>query len=455
MIKNLRQTLMVCAIMAGGAASAQHITSDFSWTNTTGSINSDGIVEGCEAPITVKMKSSALGHVISGTSAYFPEDPDDGGDVTITIDFSAPVYNLRLLLNDFDEFEPGGSDDTSPSEYGTGFSPAFQGVDPAGGTTFVPTGTVGSYTGVDPAGGENTKGWVYWTGGVTSVSFTYVRDDAGLGEGGWGLLIDAMEFDCREKTICSCREDLNYLSHDSPFIPDNGATEVYLHLNSGGQEISKLNVSIPNYTSLVDPGCIKCDPENISSYGKIHNLPVIAGATPWFAGFGTDGASEIVYEFATPVVIDQMIKLQLQFPPVVDLTCCKNEVDYCVKVGMIDENCRICETTVCVGDSKEGHGDKPKMGAVELGSVKSRDLNDGISTNSLNISPNPASDFIQIELPSKNGEVVIYAGNGKKVLTEKVTSKRIKINTSSFDRGTYIVKFISSNKEVSGRFVKN
>lgn len=451
-MKTVKNALFAAAILIGSSGFSQDYLGDFSWTNVTNSTTSSTTIEACTPEgINVIITSSPHGHKLAGTGAYFPEDPDDAGAVDITITFSPAVCNLGLLLNDFDEHEPGGADDGTPSEYGDNFSPLISSVDPVvGAPTFVMTG---GGSGVDPNGGENTKGWVNWTGTIPSISFTYERPDAGMGLGGWGLLIDSLRFDCCDGPIlpCECPEGLTYFNHAPIGINPSGVASSSIHLDSDGEPITKLSISLADYDVLTDPECLECDRENLGSYGKILNLPAIAGTTPTYVGTGT--SAEIVYEFTIPTVIDHDINLNFRFPPSLELSCCKNIVEYCLKIGMIDADCKICETVICNGSGSHGEG-KMSEGSDEHRAMSPLQLDPDGNSSQIKVMPNPASEMVQVQLPYSGGLIEIYNVNGQMVYSENVTSREQTINTSDLEPGSYYLKQTSEGSTAFANFIK-
>lgn len=437
---------------------AQDVVSNFSWTNTSGATVSTTNLQGCKSNgVDVQLESSALGHVLLGSSAYFPEDPDDGGDVTITLTFSSTVYNFRLLINDFDEYEPGGADDGTPSEDGDSFSPPFQSISPSGGNFFTAVGPLGAYTGLDPAGLENTQGWVQWDA-VNSITFTYRRPDAGQNQGGWGLLLDSMTFDCEPAIPCPCKPK-SYLVSAPTNIDFSGETSALLHLNSTGDPIKQLNISLPDYALLTDADCRKCDTENLTAYGDILSLPIIAGTTPTYVGTGAGTSSEISYSFNTPTVLNNNISLDLLFPPALELSCCKNEVEYCFKVTMITESCEVCELLLCspdAGQGGHGGGQQGEAQSQKRTSVWQTAPVDGVKpmASTMTVYPNPSLDQISVELPRANGTINILNMDGKVVKSMPANASKMQIEISALDAGAHVLEFRSGDEIFTTDFIK-
>lgn len=75
-----------------------------------------------------------------------------------------------------------------------------------------------------------------------------------------------------------------------------------------------------------------------------------------------------------------------------------------------------------------------------------------IDQNSIHLSPNPATDVLNIESDIPFDEIVIYNTQGTLIFTGNGIEKLIDIR--SLERGVYIVKFTSSDQTLEKRFVK-
>jgi hypothetical protein len=77
-------------------------------------------------------------------------------------------------------------------------------------------------------------------------------------------------------------------------------------------------------------------------------------------------------------------------------------------------------------------------------------IDDVFSAEMINMYPNPASDFVNIEVPSSVREVNILNYMGQVVYEMNVVDmKKFQINTSTFSSGSYTVEFITDTEEVA------
>lgn len=443
-MKTIQIFLFVISMMTlSFTMNAQDYTGDFGWVGTN--VNtSTTTVQACGVQNTIRLNSSPDTHRPQGSSSVrFPSGSSSSTAITITIQFSQPVCNLRLKVNDLDYRY--GTSITPPAESMT-TSPMFSSIAPS----LNPPGPLfnniaGTLT--PPVNVNETLGWVEFDGTpLTSVTLTYNRTP------GYVAFLDSLTYDCCDDD-CMC-DDKDSKLDGKEIISNSGATNADLSISSAGVPIRKLNISLPYYESTTDPECIKCDPANISSYGKITNLPIIAGVTPSFVGPTTSGSAEIVYEFPTPTIINHSVQLDLQFPPTLNLKCCDNKVKYCIKIGLIDADCKICENLLCLPSlSTSGTG----TGTSQSPQTNSKALLDRpTSSNSrLLLNPNPASKVLHVTLPTKTaGNLEILDMNGKVIQTKHTLSDKITLNIEGLKQGTYILKYTSGETFINEMFVK-
>lgn len=73
----------------------------------------------------------------------------------------------------------------------------------------------------------------------------------------------------------------------------------------------------------------------------------------------------------------------------------------------------------------------------------------------INVYPNPAKNFIMIDLPKTlSATVIIYDINGKQVMKENINSANQKINIASLIPGVYTIKITNDDSSQTGKFLK-
>lgn len=80
---------------------------------------------------------------------------------------------------------------------------------------------------------------------------------------------------------------------------------------------------------------------------------------------------------------------------------------------------------------------------------------DDFSFSDFSMYPNPSSNYITIKLPSNisDSTILIYDYLGRTILTQNANEVEIKIATSNFEKGTYIVKIITDNGSTSKKLL--
>lgn len=420
------------------------------WASTSATTYSSESVEVCIDTILIELTTTNDNHDLttSGDAAGIPANSATSTPtIGVQIEFSQPVTNLRLKLSDIDEYRSGGSDVGSPIELLTDFSPSFTGIASVSGSpTYVATG---SNDGVDPNGNNDTEGWVYWNGPVTQINFNYQRTDGPY----CAMHFKHIEFDLPEGCgDCDCSADLNTFESSPSTIPSNGAASVGLNINSNGEYLSRLSVTLPSFVSNVANDCFSCNAQTVGSIGHITSLPSIGGVTPTFVGASSSSSSEIVYEFTTPQIVDETIYLDVQFPETLDLECCSHTVDYCFKITQTKPDCSSCDVTICTNDRSRG-AEKAKS---KINRVESNPINEANKDESkLKVSPNPTTGRIKVELPISNGQLEIFSTDGKSLKQFPIKRNVMNIDVSDLERGNYIIKVKNENQSFTKKFIKS
>ncbi len=70
----------------------------------------------------------------------------------------------------------------------------------------------------------------------------------------------------------------------------------------------------------------------------------------------------------------------------------------------------------------------------------------------LQIYPQPATDFIIIS-SEDSGMLFIYDIMGKEIYKAKKTAEQLKINTNAYPRGTYLIEFLSEDRQMKGKLL--
>ncbi len=347
--------------------------------------------------------------------------------IPINIEFSSEVCNLRIHFVDIDGLQNESITDISPA-YSSLTAPFF---DPGSSMDAVDATT------------DNASGWVTWTGTLSNVTFTHSRPGAGF-----GLIVDSIYFECCNPCPCPYEVELTAVNSVEP----DGSTSSEVTINTMGEAVRSICIDLPFYVSNVDDNCLKCDPAKTEQFGTIVSAGTISGATgvlhdPHNLGY----SRKICWNFPVPTVVNTSVQLDLSFPPVLDLSCCKNSVSYCYDVKFVNKDCSSCEFTVC---TKFPQAAAPKAGNPaqqdEQGAVLSP-YNDFIATNGFLVTPNPSDGKVEVQITDETligGKLAVSTSAGKTVLTAPVNRTTETFHVSTFSKGTYVVS-IENNGHIS------
>lgn len=344
--------------------------------------------------------------------------------VPLSFTFNQEVCNLRIRIVDLD----AGIGTGVGTESINSVSPAYDGLagslsDPGGSTSINAT--------VDDA-----EGWIEWNGPVTSVSFNYIR-----GGRGFGLIIDSVTFDCCLKP-CECKHKATFKNFGT--ITNPGETTPEISLSSNGLAVRSISIDLFTYFSLVEPeACKKCDLQNQDRFGTIRGGDPIAGAPaelkdPLALGY----SRTVTWTFPTPTVVNHTVRLDLLFPPVEDLSCCVNNVRYCLDVTFQNEDCSSCEYTIC--NTQDGNKSAKTEQHEDSG------FYDGPSkTEGFLLIPNPTDGKVAIELQDESfigGKITVRSTSGAVLSTAKMNGTREALDISGLSSGSYLISIEREGK---------
>jgi hypothetical protein len=253
--------------------------------------------------------------------------------------------------------------------------------------------------------------------------------------------------------ICSCRANVTTASTTA--ITADGNQSIVLNINTMGEPVTSICIDLPNYISLVEPSCLKCDLANLTSNGTILNGAVISGVSGILEDpYGLGHSRKICYEFATPTVVNQTVQLNLKFPPVLNLSCCENSVNFCLDVTLRKDDCTSCEYNICHTSHNAKESlipqtiKKTKEESLQLGN--NNPTNSSIDEFKLLVFPNPARESINVEVKDINfseGVVELMTKEGKIISSKQIKSNRFNVDLNSVSSGAYILTVKVANKK--------
>jgi hypothetical protein len=91
---------------------------------------------------------------------------------------------------------------------------------------------------------------------------------------------------------------------------------------------------------------------------------------------------------------------------------------------------------------------------ADFGTIISN-INPPVETKRLRIFPNPADDFLTVEMPAEDMKLQLYSAYGK-LIQEYITGKgKFKIDISDLPRGSYFIRAVGQEKVFTEKMIKN
>ncbi len=258
--------------------------------------------------------------------------------------------------------------------------------------------------------------------------------------------VSISRFDCNK---CNCKKDAMM---DHFWVDADGNSGVDVHVDGGGQWISKFRITLVNYKPKVDEECLKCDVSEQHKFGTVTGAPDLYHESPIFATYnpnaGPDFSREVTWCFPQPVQFgSQTVSLRLKFPPILNLPCCKNADDFCIRIEFWTNECLACDLLICNNNESEpGHERQPNR--ITEPSKKP-------DSGQIKLIPNPASNNFKVVIPKENinGVVQVYDLSGSLLKEFKTSSEEYTVNTKSYPAGTYIVRYKNANTSFEEKLI--
>lgn len=444
----------VAALLAPVDAGAQ-VTQDFSFAGTNVNQSSIAGVAGCHNNVGITVTTTdfsngnPVSHNLLGAGSLqmpwnFNNDPVN--QILVVINFSTPVANPRLAIQAID-FQAQWVGWATPHEFLSNLTPGYT-IAPYGGfptPVNVPAGTVTPLDGVPPAN-RDAACWLEWTGCHSELRFVYNRAGTNL-----SMWLDKLEFECECPPCgdCTCPTRVNVLTAET--TPNEfGQLTAHLEILSGGDAIKQVNISLPWYDMVAPAECINCEANDITMNGHIYTALPLAGENPTFVGPpGIGQSAEVTYCFDGGIPVNDNVPLKLQFPAVLQLECCKPDVEYCLKVEVIDKECRYCEFLFCFPMDGMGGG-----GGKSLAPPAAPPANRPAKA-ALLVFPNPTTGRMQATLPVSHAArpYTVHDQSGKQVMTGTANGTQLDLDVSALGNGQYVLGLGSGDDRLEASFV--
>jgi hypothetical protein len=252
---------------------------------------------------------------------------------------------------------------------------------------------------------------------------------------------------------CMCDNEMNMYDF---MVNVDGDAVTTLDIGPGSLPgpITKLRVTLINYTQNVDEGCKKCDIANQELFGDILWAPQLYGANPAYGQYhyniGISYSREVTWCFEEEIAIfdpDPMI-FRLKFPPVHDLECCKNSAMFCFRVEIWNALCEACDQVIC---------NYPPLGPLDpiTPSDKTKKVKPAVPEGKIKAVPNPTRNGFDLKISDTDvpGEAFIYDSNGTLMRQIKVTRESTSVDAKGFTPGVYLIKYKNSKNIYEDKIV--
>lgn len=444
----------VAALLAPADAAAQ-AQQDFSFAGTNVSQSSIAGVAGCHNNVGITVTTTdfsngnPVSHDLLGTSMLMPFNLNNNpvNAIQVVITFSAPVNNPRLAVRDIDYRALGVGWQVFPHEWLSNLTPGYTitAYPPFQTPVNIPAGTVTPQNGPPPTD-RDASCWLEWSGCHSSLTFVYNRVGTNL-----GFFLDSLEFECECPPCgnCTCPTRVNVLTAET--TPNEfGQLTAHLEILSGGDPIKQVNISLPWYDMVAPAECIDCDANDITMNGHIYTAFPLAGENPTFVGPpGIGQSAEVTYCFDGGIPVNDNVPLKLQFPAVLQLECCKPDVEYCLKVEVIDKNCRYCEFLFCFPTDGMGGGGGKSLAPPAAPPA------DRPAKAALLVFPNPTTGRMQATLPLSHATraYTVHDQSGKQVMTGTANGTQLDLDVSALGIGQYVLGLGSGDDRLEASFI--
>lgn len=152
---------------------------------------------------------------------------------------------------------------------------------------------------------------------------------------------------------------------------NNGIVIANSSVSHGPQRVIKIVAQIVNVERFGESGCLACTKES-KEFGNFTSGTLNSNAGNIVNGVHGYG-KQIQWQYTTPAIVNNFsYNLQMMFPPLTAVSCCKDSIRVCTRWSFTDVNCITCDTLICsviVRDYKN-----PKGPILQTGLQKSLEM---------------------------------------------------------------------------------
>jgi hypothetical protein len=154
-----------------------------------------------------------------------------------------------------------------------------------------------------------------------------------------GVIVDLPNCACNP-----CKDKRTSFGKDSSNSNNIGQVNVFSSVSHGPNKVIKVSAQIVNFERLGENGCLRCTKDS-KEFGNY-----VGGSLNGNGGIIVKGAygKLIQWQFAAPTSVSGFnYNLNMMFPPLTDVSCCKDSIRICTRWSFTDEKCVTCDTLIC------------------------------------------------------------------------------------------------------------
>lgn len=240
----------------------------------------------------------------------------------------------------------------------------------------------------------------------------------------------------------------------------SGVVSGIFTLNSGGRIIKKVRATLISWSTTPSNASCK-DYCNLTPYdmGNIVGVTTsLSGFTSTFAPGSSTYTEEITWSTGAPRAINnETVSLAMKFPQLLNLSCCTQNIKYCVRFEFIDVACATCDAVSCTSSGIPARMANPdEEGELMKTNPEAAPLvrDELFSTDKVTIYPNPNGGTFTIQLSGINSaKYQITDINGRVILSGTMQGSTKEISSPLLKPGEYIVKVFDNDQEISKKVI--
>jgi hypothetical protein len=248
---------------------------------------------------------------------------------------------------------------------------------------------------------------------------------------------------------------------------NNGNASVQFTLNSNSFDVSSLIIDLMNFYIGVDDICRPSFTLDFNNTGTIiEPLPLIMGYfgtfSPYAEGIVVNSSHEVTWDFnnSPTQFTNQIITLNLKFPKISGLSCCKAKYFASFRVTFMDADCHSSQTILYTSNELKGNESysptsNTNVAGDKIGTFQYINKTSSQTNPPFSIYPNPndGTFFIKSNLNISNYFYTIYDNNGQSLATGIINNDQQKIIIPNLTMGLYIIKINYDDNEFTTKII--